>query len=1648
MSSQFDDKSFDADLSTPADRVPANAPVVTRVQVLPFGELTWENFERLCYRLAGKSTRVEYVARYGRSGQAQQGIDLFARFTNGKYEVWQAKRYRAITPGDVKKIVDEFRAGTWKDKTESFILAVQASLADTKLQDEIEAQTNAFKVEGISFIARGGEELSELLRGQPEIVDDFFGRWWVEAFLGQEAAKALGARLDGAEFARVRSQLRAYYDAHFHLLDVGIALPLVPDSQPGGPPSLLRRYAQPDVLVRDTIADEQRPSRRDELREPSASPDEVAGDSGAAPVTRIRRRAYVRRVLLSNWLADGMQLAVIGEAGGGKSTFLRCVALDLLTEQALFPQIARRWGELLPVHIPFSRWSRSSAALGRAPGLKEVVAETLQLALTTDLVSLLNRAIDERRVLLLIDGLDEWSDEQAARTTLQHILAFVATHGIPTIATARPRGLDKIGTIPPGWRRAELAPLSLDQQRRLAEVWFARTLPKETTLGGASDNRGPIKAHLNRFFTELERDRRLSALAGNPLLLIGLIALSIRQISLPRNRTQAIRSLVAILLETHPEQRATAAGDTRARFVHIPDAEDRRAVLARLAFVARSASGGGSYDTKEARQAIRDYLADPATFAYSAKRAQDAAAELLAVNAETIGLLAERAPGEIGFAHAVFEEYLAAEHIQSWPFDDMIEFVRARAGEPLWRNVISNLCSLLARPTEVDSVVAAIASARMEDANRESAIVRDVLLADLAFSSCRTPPATAQRLVARAFEVIERGDWILARREVLKAALANVDQDVSAAPVDDRLVSWAPCREKYLSHLFDAFAGWKPSPEVCRVLLGGIHDEERLNQRSAARALARLYAGDAGVQQTLRDMLRSTLDLSVATAALEALTLGWPETPGLWQLHDAAFASSVPALRLAGVSGRAASGRTDQRDRDTLVKLLSEFPEIDFWDRPDARMLLTQHWPDDPTLIEVSLEAVNRIGPRRADFERESAMHYLIRCSPANPKVTNWVRQELTEQYPFILAHDVWDCIAPFAIQHDDIRASVIARLRSEYGRHNLHSLGDLIVKLGGEELRDQLIEIARAAEHFDVYWAVKPLLQGWGRSDPIVASFMEDEIASWDDKRIKNIAAILPQILTDPDACRARLLSIARGSEPLRLDLIAHGLASLGCTAQDAEAVEALLAGVGKGAPLFDPGIAVLTNFSANPRVREYALQALSGRAPPLAALAAVYEDDPAIRSELLTYANPLPTTLRADITEAAFASVNSHSGFERLLKGYDIEVDGELKIAGSIYYHRHLAQTPVGSTDTHFNELVDALRAVGPDLDERRAAAFAGILLLNRVAEIPPMTEHGDKPLHVHTGGRYGHESDSLMALICERWEDVREVFGASLPSRFGSFGADEGHLWDCLAPHINASPAARRDFLAFCNQTETNLGLQSFLALAREQPASELLLNHCWRVFGRDISGQHKRHSAWAVQRVHLEIAYILRDHFCGRADVKDRLRKLLQQGRRSTIVACVLVEPDNPLLDQLRYGPREIAAQFSDWVTAVHIASAHSGTEEFLDLLFRMINRDRHGIWDFQEVTNRPVLERLQHDAEAILRIKERLASGPTESEIASLPRYLVVAGAMDADVFARCQSLLQDESRHELPRAGYDAIENVRRAVSRSLLEVLVPALSL
>jgi len=110
-------------LETPPITPVLAPPVITKLQELPFEELSWESFEKLCYRIAKTEADIEFCHLYGKPGQKQHGIDLFARVHRKKtYRVYQCKREKKFYPYKIKKAVTKFLEGDWADKTDTFIL--------------------------------------------------------------------------------------------------------------------------------------------------------------------------------------------------------------------------------------------------------------------------------------------------------------------------------------------------------------------------------------------------------------------------------------------------------------------------------------------------------------------------------------------------------------------------------------------------------------------------------------------------------------------------------------------------------------------------------------------------------------------------------------------------------------------------------------------------------------------------------------------------------------------------------------------------------------------------------------------------------------------------------------------------------------------------------------------------------------------------------------------------------------------------------------------------------------------------------------------------------------------------------------------------------------------------------------------------------------------------------------------------------------------------------------------------------------------------------------------------------------------------------------------------------------------------------------
>jgi tetratricopeptide (TPR) repeat protein len=179
-------------LAGPEGDLPA-PPVQPREAELPFGQLSWPNFERLCYRLAQRISTVEHVQIYGTPGQDQDGIDVFARLGDD-YHVFQCRRTKTMPPNQIKAAVDDFVKSDWSKSANTFVLCTTDSLRSTQRAAEVERQAARLGANGQAFVLWDLEHLSDELRDKGELVDEFFGPVWRERFC-ISAPKAFQARL-------------------------------------------------------------------------------------------------------------------------------------------------------------------------------------------------------------------------------------------------------------------------------------------------------------------------------------------------------------------------------------------------------------------------------------------------------------------------------------------------------------------------------------------------------------------------------------------------------------------------------------------------------------------------------------------------------------------------------------------------------------------------------------------------------------------------------------------------------------------------------------------------------------------------------------------------------------------------------------------------------------------------------------------------------------------------------------------------------------------------------------------------------------------------------------------------------------------------------------------------------------------------------------------------------------------------------------------------------------------------------------------------------------------------------------------------------------------------------------------------------------
>lgn len=1622
----------------PPDSIVDESPIETRLQDLPVEKLTWENFERLCLRLSSKNAEAESWQCYGRKGQAQAGIDIFVRRKDGQYDLWQCKRYQKFTAAKIKDAVDEFLKGKWKDKANSLVLSVTADLNDTEIQDAIEKQAILLKEQHeIIFHVYGKQRLSEELKPYPDLVDDFFGRNWVESFCGDDALSVLGnirQKLDGKKYLELRKELYSFYSHYFATLDRGLMGATNLQSGVNTAPPLLERFIIPDVLVKETFtayrtAEQPVPNQIEANR--YYQDQNHQQQDNKQPRNEVVEQ--IQRLSLQKWLTDGNKAAILGDAGSGKSTLLRCIALDLLSKQLVFPELSKTWCDFIPIIIPFARWTRAIVENPAGISLEEMICNWLKtFSISETLIELIKLALEDRRLLLLIDGLDEWSNETAARTALDQLETVIKTHDVAAILTGRPLGVSKLGGLGHPWRTTELASLSDTQQYQLAEIWFKNSQQSQENEQTKHDL---IQWQIDNFFKDLQDGGQLQNLAGTPLLLTGLISLRVRQVNLPRNRFRVYEELTKLLLEVHPQARLSAASAIQARFEVLSDFDDRQKALGKLAYEIRNIGADSGLSKREAKDILVKFLKDDDFLGLSPERAREGAKEILDVNAETSGILIEKSPDEVGFIHAVFEEYLSATHLSSFSLEEQLALVSKNCSDPRWRNVILSLFHQLPRPQEIDALIAEIEKA---DVDVIGDFFRWQLLAEAAFGDKRCTPRTAKRIAQEVFNKIDFGYWMPERRALLKYALSDGAGGSLQELQKERLTRWYPETQWSRESLFNALASWEKADDLQEVLWRGLFDTEIRNRHSAAKALAKVFKSDEGIKARLLNAIKSPYEPEITATLLFALAQGWSESNELKRFIDIARVSESNDLKMEGIFAAIELGIQTEQDRDALLDLShrsisnNKFKDLIV----DA---FIKGWSGDVVILEACLKAWSIRYMREDTIDYDIAKKVSLLGYASEQKVIDYLCQKITsnDKMDFGIDESWYEITKSFA-QHPIVSVAIdkyITNLEQKTFNGREIALAAQICK--SNQAKKILLNLLEKNEDSVPHWSVWGLLEGWGMNDSEVRQGLLNKVNANDLVYLDKISHHLPEIIEDKIICRKKLLEIAQQEKVIRPDFLVSGFSFLGVEHTDTEVMDLLLS-LAKNADSFsDSTYTLIHYFPQESRVRKIAFDLIDHYDSFLNPIAKNYANDNEIRKVVLNRATPLPSIIRQDIVLYAERRCDESTEFNHVLSEYKNEHDASVRTSAEIAYYSALKRK--GEINEKVEQtLTKELFSTGSHYDTLRQSAFAGAIGAGRVAILKNLKAHNDKSLSIPVFTEIPfRENVSLIEIVATHWDEIVAEFGTETLNRLEG---NEQSKWESLVPYLNKSNTLSVEFINYCRTTENHLGSNTLLTLSKLKTDLALLKKHCRRI----IENDKQRQILDSVLSSQIA-GKILGTIFANDIELETFLCSHLNQNPEGTIIGLSLAFPNNPELKAIHSTLIE-TKQFSNysWVAALYIMSACGDDDFFERVVCKRLSIADFKNWGFHSNCVEPIVNRLAKNQETYNKFFDRLKNQPSVNELASIPRLLALSSSGDEHLYDWCKQEIENQSKKEIPENGYDLIAGRVRPVLHSLFDILVP----
>jgi len=377
-------------------------------------------------------------------------------------------------------------------------------------------------------------------------------------------------------------------------------------------------------------------------------------------------------------LHDYSGVVVLGDPGAGKTTFLKYLALRLARGEG--EQIGL--GDWLPIILPVAAFA--NALQSKDVPLDDFIAEYFA-GIGSDLPigPMLHEALNVGRALILLDGLDEVRDINLRNTVVERITDFYAFHrrgGNKFVLTSRIVGYRAVRPSADGLVECTLVDFNDDEIEDFVTRW-TNALEKQAQ-GSTAVARADAEADRRELLDAIDENDGVRHLASTPLLLTILALMKRQGVSLPERRVQLYDQYVSTLLSTWNRARSLSG---RAPGRDLDEVQTVR-VLAPLALWMHQVSPGvGLVNREDMRRKLEEIFTERGDGS-----PQIAARQFLQDVRDHAALLLERGPGEFGFIHLTFEEYLAAVAIAlggQGSAKPIAEILAPHVGEQTWHEV-------------------------------------------------------------------------------------------------------------------------------------------------------------------------------------------------------------------------------------------------------------------------------------------------------------------------------------------------------------------------------------------------------------------------------------------------------------------------------------------------------------------------------------------------------------------------------------------------------------------------------------------------------------------------------------------------------------------------------------------------------------------------------------------------------------------------------------------------------------------------------------------------------------------------------------------------------------------------------------------------